>query len=106
MVLNMRKVIGKRVFDTSTARLICKVSSRTHPGEFSWEDTSLYLSPKGQWFLAGKGNAYSRWGRECVGGGFIPGDGVCLISEDEACNVLEAEGLDSLIEQFFKLEVG
>lgn len=102
----MRKVIQGKVYDTETAKLMCGVTCDVYGSDFAWHDTNLYRSPKGQWFLAGEGNGFSMWGRDGVGGGGIPGEGIRLLSDDEARDVLEGEDMDHLIEEYFEVIEG
>lgn len=101
----MRKIVNGKIYDTTTAKYMCSVSCNLYGSDFAWHDTSLYRSPKGQWFLAGEGNAYSMWGREGAGG-CLPGDGVRLLSDDQARDILEAEDMDYLIEEYFETVEG
>lgn len=101
----MRKVIGKLVFDTNTAEHMCDVRCTVYSDDFDWHDTALYRTSKGQWFLAGYGNALSMWGRKGLGGP-IPGEGIRLVTDDEARAFLEAEDMDDLIEDFFEVAEG
>jgi len=45
-------------------------------------------------------------GRDGVGGGRVPGEGIRLLSDDEAREILEAEDMDYLIEEFFEVIEG
>ncbi|MEO5807031.1 hypothetical protein [Devosia sp.] len=101
----MRKTINGKILDTATAEYMCGVACNFYGGDFAWHDTDLYRSKKGQWFLAGEGNCYSMWGRETAGG-FIPGEGIRILSDSEALRILEAENADHLIEEYFKITEG
>lgn len=102
----MCKIINGKVFDTTTAEYMCGISCKAYGGDFGWHDTDLYRSARGQWFLAGHGNGSSIWGREGAGGGYIPGEGIRLLSDDEAREILEAEHMDDLIEEYFEVVEG
>jgi hypothetical protein len=81
----MRKVVNGRVYDTDTAELICDISPSGYSrSDFKWEDTALYRSPKGQFFLAGEGGALSRWRTPTGQNSWTGGDGLKLVEEDEA----------------------
>lgn len=89
----MRKVIDGKAYDTSTADLICDIS---RPGfnstDFEWDHTGLYRTKKGAFFIAGEGNALSRWfvsvGKDGRGGG----EGLTLVDEQEARGWVEQFG--------------
>ena len=86
----MRRIIEGKAYDTETATMICDLSPTGYSrSDFKWEDTSLYRSPKGQFFIAGQGNASSRWaeriGENAMGGG----EGMLLIDTDDAKRLVE-----------------
>lgn len=66
--LDISRVIGGRKFSASTATLACVIacSGTSQTADFHYERTGLYLSPRGQWFLAGEGGARSHWGRRAM----------------------------------------
>lgn len=101
----MRKIIGRRVFDTNTAEHVYDIRCTAYGGDFRWHETGLFRTASGQWFLAGRGNAFSMWGRDGVGGQ-VPGEGIKLISNDEALVILEAEDMDDVIEEHFEVVEG
>jgi hypothetical protein len=102
----MLKIINGKRYNTETAidvlALDCNagmwvVESRS---DFRWEDTELYLTKNGQWFLSGHGNALSRWGKD-YGSTRGPGSGIMPISPEEAQAILEEHGQTELIERYF-----
>ncbi len=89
----MRKIIDGKVFNTDTATLVCDVSpSGFYRGDFRWEDTGLYKSPKGQFFLAGEGGPMSRWAQAEGQNGRRSGSGIELVSDDVARHECERYG--------------
>ncbi len=99
----MLRIINGKRYNTETAIDVLalelpRVDSRS---DFRWEDTEMYLTKKGQWFLAGQGNAMSRWARQSGSNTYGPGSGIQLISPDEARSILEDHGQTELIEQYF-----
>jgi hypothetical protein len=104
----MKKVIDGRIYDTQTAELLCDVS----PGGFSrsdfkWEDTALYRTKSGAFFLAGEGGAASRWRKRYGDSGWAPGDGIELIGASEAKRVVEEHcSTERYIELFGEPEEG
>ena len=91
----MKRVIEGRSYDTNTASYVCDVPCNTDsPNDFSWHDTSLYVSPKGTYFLAGEGGARSMWAEAVEGGrAHTGGRGLRLIDADEARSIAEHAGL-------------
>jgi hypothetical protein len=103
--LAIDRVIGGRKFDTATAILACVIACTGHQySDFHFERTGLYVSPRGQWFLAGEGGACSHWGRRAIDGSRDPGEGLQLISQTEARRLLEQHG--GPVEDFFESEEG
>lgn len=104
--LDVSRVIGGRTFSTSTATLgwVIACMGYSQLSDFRFERTGLYLSPRGQWFVAGEGGACSRWGRRAVDGSRDPGDGIELVSADQARALLEQHG--GPVEMFFDTEEG
>lgn len=90
----MRQVINGRVFDTATATEICSKHYRGGRSDFQWHETTLYKSPRGAFFLAGRGGPMSRWARAVDGGGRSSGDGIQLLTEAEARAFMEAAGCE------------
>lgn len=97
------KIIDGKKYDTWTARRVLHLDCHRIGDDFKWENTDLYLSPKGQWFLAGRGNAFSRWGRHEADGSY-PGSGIQLLTEDEARTILEEH--KGPYEEYFEAEEG
>jgi hypothetical protein len=104
--LNISRAIGSRKFSTSTATLVCMIAccGTSQLADFHFERTGLYLSPRGQWFLAGEGGACSHWGRRAIDGSRFPGDGIELVSDYQARKLLELHG--GPVEAFFECEEG
>jgi hypothetical protein len=102
--LDITRAIGSRKFSTSTATLVCVIARTGHSqySDFQFERTGLYRSPRGQWFVAGIGGACSRWGRWAVDGSRLPGDGIELVSDDQARRLLELHG--GPVEAFFNVK--
>ena len=104
--LDITRVIGGRKFSTSTATLACVIAcaGTSQLADFHFERTGLYLSPRGQWFVAGEGGACSHWGRRAMDGSRNPGEGLQLVSQTEARRLLEQH--NGPVEAFFESEEG
>jgi hypothetical protein len=81
----MRKVIDGKIYDTETATKICFVgNSGYQQNDFHYDDSDLYVTKSGAYFIAGEGGALSRWGRAHGQSGRIGGDGIVVIDADQA----------------------
>lgn len=103
----MQKVIRGKTYDTTTATLVCHLSTVNDPGNFRYHETALYCSPKGTYFLAGKGGPMSMWA-EHEGRTSYSGSGMRLVSDAEAREIAECEGLSAyeMAEAGFEVEEG
>ncbi len=88
----MKKIIDGRLYNTETAKRIVQLCCSAYRGDFAYHATYLYKSPKGQFFVAGSGNAASMWASDCGGGTRGPGEGMRLVDADEARQIMEANG--------------
>ena len=60
----MKQIINGKRYDTNTATMVADVSPEGfYHGDFRYEETQLYRTPRGNWFLAGWGEAMSRLGQ-------------------------------------------
>ena len=101
----MKKVIDGKLYNTETATKIANDNSPYGPGDFQYEDTRLYKTAKGAFFLAGKGNAASRWCQSLGSGGRGPGEGIEAITPEEARAWCEANDVDAdIIAAHFTVE--
>ena len=101
--LDIRRVIDGKVYDTATAEEVMRFPRKVHGGDDKWEDTRMYRSPKGKWFIAGEGKALSRWG-DREGEYYLPGEGIELLSDQEAQALMEKH--DGPVEVYFEVEEG
>jgi hypothetical protein len=85
----VKAIINGRVYNTDTADLVCE-TYRGYSGDFHWDETGLYRTKKGTFFLAGQGGPKSRWA-ETDGRHWNTGSGIRLVGWDEArCFMEEA----------------
>lgn len=96
----IRVIDGKR-YNTETAVEVADISGNHFTSDFKWDDTRLYRTKNGTWFIAGRGNAMSRWASPAQGGGWCPGKGLVPIGDDEAREVLERHNETAALEQYF-----
>jgi hypothetical protein len=100
----LRIIDGKR-YDTETATLICDISPNDfHYDDFRYESTHLYRTGKGAWFMAGEGGPLSRWAQPVGQSGKCSGEGIQIISDEEARDLIEQHGKPEQVEEFFSVE--
>ena len=87
----MKRIINGKAFDTETAMHVCELHCTAYRNDFAYHDTALYRSPKGQFFVAGSGNAASMWATN-FGSTRGPGEGMRLVDDDEARAIMERNG--------------
>lgn len=100
----MKKIINGKRYDTDTAIEFVRLPCTAHGGDFGWHDTRLYRTRNGRWFLAGEGNAASRWARPVGNNASGPGHGIQPITEDEAREWLEITDEHEALEKHFTIE--
>lgn len=90
----MKKIIDGKIYNTDTAYRIGN-HEHSHAGDFHYEDTDLYQTPKGAFFVQGEGGAYSRWSRPCGSNGMCGGFGIQAMTPAEALEWCEHAGIDA-----------
>jgi len=88
----MRKAINGKTYRTHTARVIVTLPSHFPKTDNKWHDTRLYRNQQGAYFLAGEGGTRSRWAK-ATPRGVIEGEGIEVISKDEARAYAKEAGL-------------
>jgi hypothetical protein len=102
----MKKVINGKVYDTEKATLIGEYRF-SNPTDFYYYEEALYKSKKGQFFIAGEGGAMTKYAEALGNGSTGSGDGMELLSPEEALDWCENHDIDSdVIAQNFELEEG
>jgi hypothetical protein len=103
----MKAVINGLRYDTETAELLAHLPGGADSrSDFRYEDTAIYRTQKGRYFLAGEGGALTRWRRSLGSGGWTGGEGILALSDDEAREHLEKCGQAgvAVIEKYFPIE--
>lgn len=98
----MRDIIKGKMYNTETANYIGYARSKEGVTSFNWYRESLYQKKTGEFFLAGEGNAMSKYARS-VGSGFCweAGEGIIPLSLEEAKEwVTENLTVDDYIDLF------
>ena len=100
----MLRIINGNRYNTETAELLCDISQGDYStNDFKHDDTYLYVTPKGSFFIAGSGGALSRWARS-VGNGRTGGAGLEVIDKSDARELLEQYGTSEQTEKYFAVE--
>ena len=99
--IEMRKVIGGKVYNTETAKQIATASYSNY-GDLAYWSEEIYRTKRGNWFLVGEGGAMSKYARAIgqneVGGG----SAIIPLTRGKALAWLEAHTSDSeAIEKYF-----
>ncbi|WP_132408507.1 hypothetical protein [Neorhizobium sp. S3-V5DH] len=101
--MNISKIIDGLRYNTATAEEICSFESESGRGDFRHEVTTLYRTPRGRFFLAGRGGAMTRWAQP-VQGGQSDGEGLHPVGTAQARNFAEQHADEDTIARFFVVE--
>lgn len=96
----MKQIIDGRRYDTDAAEEIAS-HTEAHPGDFRWQDETLYKTTKEVYFLAGTGGPMTRYAEVVPTGGKSGGHGIFPLSDKEAMATLEAWGNTAALEEHF-----
>lgn len=97
----MKKIIGGRRYDTATAKLVGEYEAG-YIGDFDWLSEQLYQKATGEFFLAGKGGARTRWASRTIDG-FSSGDGILPLTLEEAREWAEEHLSVKEVENLFRI---
>lgn len=97
----MKKIINGRRYDTDTAKLVGSFESG-YIGDFDWKEEKLYQKTTGEFFLAGRGGAKTRWASRTIDG-FSSGDGILPLTFEEAREWAEAHLSTDEVEKLFSI---
>lgn len=98
----MKQIINGKRYNTATATLIADISPTGYfLGDFRYEETAIYRTARGSWFVAGKGGALSRWAKSVGQSGSCGGAGIEAITADEARSLLEVHREIGALERYF-----
>lgn len=102
----MKRIIEGKVYDTTTAELIATADLLYYSSDFRFEDTSLYLTKKGSYFIAGEGGPLSEWSVS-KNGGNSGGSGIKIKTMAEALEWAEKNNISAeIIESYFLISEG
>jgi hypothetical protein len=95
----MKKIINGKKYDTATAECIDSVGEG-YVGDFSHWREQLCRKRNGEFFLYGWGGPSSRYNR-AVGNGWIGGEEIIPMTDDEAREWIERNSDAEVYEQLF-----
>jgi hypothetical protein len=98
--LFMRRIIDRKRYDTETAELIGDFFNGLSDSDFNYISEELYRTKTGTFFLAGEGGAATHWARE-YGNASTEGEGIQVLSADEALKWAEEHCKAEIIEKYF-----
>lgn len=97
----MKKIIGGRRYNTATAKLVGEYETG-YIGDFDWVNEKLYQKATGEFFLAGKGGARTRWSTRTIDG-YASGEGLLPLTLGEAREWAEEHLPVDVVEELFQL---
>lgn len=80
----MKKVINGKMYNTETANYIASNRSDYYKNDFRYFEEDLYQKKTKEFFLYGYGGAASKYAESLSSGGFIDGEKIIPLSENEA----------------------
>ena len=99
----MKRIIDGRTYNTGTAEIICDTGNGEYSTDFRYENSDLFVTSKGAYFVAGYGGALSRFS-VAEGNGYRGGAGIIPMSRAEAFSEIQqscAEYDTDLIAKYF-----
>ena len=101
----MKKIIDGKVYNTETAEEVARYANGRSYSDFHYLDETLYRTKKGAWFIHGCGGAMTGWAESCGDNSYTSGNGIVVLTEEEALAWCETSGVDpDIIEKNFKVE--
>lgn len=98
----MKKVVNRMVYDTEKATKIVDNYGPGNPQDFSYYEEALYRTKAGRWFLAGEGNARSKYAVSISNTGTGPGQDITPLTEEEVIQWCETYNKTEVLERWFK----
>ena len=97
----MKKVINGKLYNTETASLVAEWNNGIYGRDFRQCEERLFLTKKGQYFVAGSGGARSKYA-ESSGSFTESGSGIELLDNKKAAALwCEEHGLTDILEDHF-----
>jgi hypothetical protein len=97
----MIRIIDGKCYNIQTATEIASYWNRLSPSDFHNVSETLYRTPKGQYFLVGKGGALSKYAQSCGQNSTCGGSEWSVFSDEEAFEWLERHEETEQLEALF-----
>lgn len=97
----MKRIINGRRYDTDTAKLAGGYKTG-FIGDLDWRSEQLFRKSTGEFFLAGRGGAKTRWASRTIDG-FSSGGGILPLTFDEAREWAEEHLSVKDVENLFRI---
>jgi hypothetical protein len=98
----MKATIGHKTYNTETAELIAEWNNGCFTNDFNYCSEDLMRTPKGAFFIHGRGGANSGYSRSCGNNSYCGGSGITPITEEQALAWCEEHECEEAIEKHFK----
>ena len=103
----MKKIISGKIYNTKTANCIADWDNGVYGNNFNQCEESLYQTKKRQFFIAGSGGALSKYAESCGQNSWGGGEGIELLSAQEALEWCERHDIDAdIIVKHFETQEG
>jgi hypothetical protein len=102
----MKRIINGKVYNTETATLIGEWSNNRGHGDFSNMSEDLYLTKKGQYFIAGSGGPMTKYAKSCGNNCSTGSDDIYLLTPAEARTWAEEHLSTEEYMEHFEVEEG
>ena len=96
----MRRIKDGKIYDTDTATRICCTGNGLSASDFGFEDSDLYVTRRGGYFVSGRGGAMSRFAFSS-GDGYVGSSDVIVLSAGEALAEAERHADADTVEKYF-----
>lgn len=101
----MKKIIQGKLYDTETATEVHEWDNGYSPTNFYFCEETLFRTPKGAWFLFGRGGAFSKYSHAVDGGGTGGGWDITPLTPEEAREWLETHDEEAeTIAKYFQID--
>ena len=99
----MRKIINRKAYDTSTAKLLTVWDNGCSPSDFGYTSESLYIKRTGEYFIHGESNASGKYASFSYGM-YGHGENITPLTKEEAMEWVESRANDEYENIFGKVE--
>jgi hypothetical protein len=93
--VNVKRIINGKKYDTETATLVGTMSNGYSYSDFNYRRENLFITKKGAFFVEGRGGPLSRWARSCGGNSVTSGEGIEVLTKEEALKWCEENEIDT-----------